>query len=152
MKNWLTPLLLAASLCALAGCTSKSEVIATGLSVELTRVERAGDGTIRVAWRVNNPNVVTYLIDRVVHKVTLDGTVIGTVTDSGRLGVPARSAVDRTSVLVPAGGQTADNLARLAAKGSASYALESTVFLLLYDDEISKASFSGSGRVPVATK
>lgn len=152
MKNWLTPLLLAMSLLALAACTSTSEIIATGLKIELTRVERSADGTIHVSWRVRNPNVVSYLIDRSSHKVKLDGALVGTITDNARLGVPAQSPADRTSVLTPANAQAAEQVTRLATKGSASYQVDSTVFLLIYDDEITKAALSGSGSVPVGTK
>jgi len=152
MKNWLTPLLLAMSLLALAACTSASEIIATGLKIELTQVERAGDGTIHVTWRVRNPNVVSYLVDRSIHKVTLDGVLVGTITDKVRLGVPPQSPADRTSVLTPVNAQVADHLVQLAAKGRASYNVDSTIFLLIYDDEITKASLSASGSVPVSTK
>jgi len=152
MKNWLTPLLLVGSLFALAACGSNSEIIATGLKIELTRVERAGDGSIQVTWRVKNPNVVSYLIDRSAHKVKLDGVPLGTITDTVRLGVPAQSPVERTSVLTPANAQAAERLAQLATKSPASYTVDSTIFLLIYDDEILKATLSGAGSVPVSAK
>lgn len=152
MKNWLTPLLLVVSLFILGACTSSSEIISTGLKIELTRVERASDGTISVTWRVRNPNVVSYLIDRSIHRVKLDGLVLGTITDTARLGVPAQSPAERTSVIAPNGAMSADQFAQLATKGTASYQVDSTVYLLIYDDEITKASLSGAGTVSVGAK
>lgn len=152
MKNWLTPLLLMGALCALTACTNTSKIISTGLSVELTQIEHRGDGTIQVTWRIKNPNVVSYLVDRAVHKVALDGALVGTIDDTSRLGVPPQSAADRTSVLTPANPQVAEHIMQLAAKGSASYQVESTISLLIYDDQISKSTLSTSGSVPVGNK
>ncbi len=152
MKNWLTPLLLVLSLFALGACSSNSDIISTGLKIELTRVERDHDGAIHVTWRVRNPNVVSYLIDRSIHRVKLDGVVLGTINDNARLGVPPQSPAERTSVIQAAGAMGAEQFAQLAAKGSASYQVESTIQLLLYDDEISKSSLSNSGTVSVVAK
>lgn len=152
MKNWFTPLLLVVSLAAFTSCASTSEIITTGLRIELTQIERSSDGTIQATWRVKNPNIVPYLIDRSTHKVTLDGVLVGTITDSARLGIAAQSQVERTSVLKPANAQVADRLVQLAAKGSASYQLSSAIVLLLYDDETSKSTLTGSGSVAIRAK
>ena len=152
MKNWLTPLLLIVSLFALSSCTNTSQIITTGLKVELTKVARSDDGTIHVTWQVRNPNVVSYLVDRSSHKVTLDGVSIGTFTDDVRLGVPAQNVVEHTNVLVPSNAQAAAQIAQLVAKGSASYQLDSVITLLLYDDDTSKSNLTGSGSVPVVAK
>jgi hypothetical protein len=152
MKNWLTPLWLVVAMFALGACTSTSTIIATGLKIEVTRVERATDGTIQVSWRVRNPNIVSYLVDRSIHRVKLDGLVLGTITDTVRLGVPPQSPADRTSTITPNGGMSAEQFSQLAAKGSASYEVESTIYLLIYDDEITKSSLSASGTVPVSAK
>ena len=152
MKNWFTPLLLLVSLFAFTSCTNTSEIITTGLKVELTKVARSSDGTIHVTWQVRNPNVVSYLVDRSSHKVTLDGVQIGTFTDDVRLGVPAQNVAEHTNVLVPSNAQAAEHLAQLVGKGSASYQLNSVIVLLLYDDDTSKSTLTGSGSVPVVAK
>jgi hypothetical protein len=152
MKNWLTPLLLVAALFTLGACTSTSEIISTGLKIELTRVERAADGTVHVSWRVRNPNIVPYLVDRSIHRVKLDGLVLGTITDTARLGVPPQSPADRTSTITPNGAMSAEQFAKLVAKGSASYQVDTTIYLLIYDDEVTKASLSATGTVPVSAK
>ncbi len=152
MKNWLTPLWLIAALFVLSSCTNTSEIITTGLKVELTKVARSIDGTIHVTWKVRNPNVVSYLVDHSTHKVILDGTQVGTFTDDVRLGVPVQSEAEHTNVLVPSNAQAAEHVAQLVAKGSASYQLNSFIVLLLYDDETSKSTLVGSGSVPVVAQ
>ncbi len=148
MKNWLTPLLLVVSVLAFPGCTNTSAIIVTGLKLELAQVERTGDGAIQVTWRIKNPNIVPYLVDHTILKVTLDGVLVGTVTDGARLGVPPQSQAERTSVLTPADAGAAGRLTA----GTASYRVDSTIFLLIYDDDILKASLVGSGNVPVIRK
>ncbi len=152
MKLRLLPLLCLTLLFALAGCTNVSEIIASGLKIELVRVTRAADGSCQVTWRIRNPNVVPYLVDHAVHKLTLGGAVVGTINVTDRIAVPRESQVEQTHALTPAGADTAARLAELAGRGSADYRVDSTVWLLIFDDEREKAALTGSGTVPVTAQ
>lgn len=151
MKHWLTPVLLFCIAGLFVGCRSGYDVIATGVRVELTQVDVGADGSIQVNWRVSNPNVVSYLWDHSLHKVSLNGTLVGTVTDSQRLGVPPQNHADRVSSLKPA---SADAVARIRqlAGSSANYSVDSTAWILIVDDDLVKTPFQGSGNVPVVAK
>lgn len=153
MKPWITPLLAALLLAAFASChAGDSEIIARGLQIELVQVERAADGTVQVTWRMKNPNVVPYLVDHAAHKITLGGTLLGTVNDTARLGLPPQSQAERTNPLTPAGPDAAGRVAQLAGQGTATYQVDSTVFLLIVDDDIIKSVLTGTGSVPVTAK
>ncbi len=145
------PLLLLAGLliCGFSACTSTSEIIAGGLKVELTRIERGGDGAVHVTWRVGNPNVVSYLLSKCSHKITLNGTVVGTVVEASPLGVPAQNQVERTGVLVTANPAARPVIDQAVAQGSATYRMDSDLFILIVDEKIEKAQLTGSGTVPV---
>lgn len=149
MKKWLVPLFLAVVTALIAGCTSVSELIATGLRVELTQIREASDGSVEVAWRINNPNVVGYVVDRVALRILINGELVGTVADQTRVGIAPQSGVDRKSALFlakPAGGQ---RLAAAIGQAPVPYRVETTIWLLLLDDKMAKASLTGSGAVPV---
>lgn len=153
MKSRMLPLLLVLlAALGLAGCTNVSEVVSAGLRIELVRLERSGDGAVQVTWRLRNPNVVPYLIDRSTHKVTLNGAALGTFADGNRVGIQPQSMVERTDVLVPANGQVSGQVAQLAAAGTASYRVESTVWILIVDDQKEKASLVGTGTVAVTAQ
>jgi hypothetical protein len=82
MKSLLSSLLLLTLvLGGLTSCTSTSTIIATGLRIELTQVQRMSNGEVQVTWRFHNPNVVSYLFSKVSLRVALDGTQIGTRTN-----------------------------------------------------------------------
>lgn len=147
MKKWLTPLFAVIAALLLGGCASNSQIIAQGLKFELTQIQRSADGTVEVSYRISNPNVVSYLVDRSSHKLLLNGEVAGTIVDTARVGVAATSKVDRKVALTPAAG---DRLTAALRQGSASYRLESNVWLLMLDDEVEKASLTASGTVPVS--
>jgi len=152
MMKWLTSALLLLSAFVFAGCQSDGEIIATGVKIEFVRIERAGDGSARVTWRVTNPNVVPYLIHHSTHKLTLDGQTIGTVSDNVPLGVPSRNQVEQTTDLNFANADARARLADLAAKGSAGYNAQTSVWFLLFDDDQVKSEFSESGTVPIIAK
>lgn len=134
----------------ITGCTNISgKVIASGVQIELTRVQRQDDGSLQLTWRVNNPNVVSYLFSKTVMKVSFDGTAIGTVTENASLGVPAQNSTEFTSRLDPSGAAAVQAVERALAQGSANYHLECTVMLLLLDEKFEKISLSASGRVAV---
>jgi len=150
MKRILPLLLALVLVCGFTACNSM-DVIAAGLKVELTGIERAGDGTVHVAWRVQNPNVFPYLLHRTVHKVSLNGTLVGTLTDESPFAVPAQSQAEHTGVLTLAksGGTALD---QAVAQGSVAYRLDSVVTVLLLDDKFEKIPLNSSGTVTVTAK
>ncbi len=152
MKNPLSFLLLAvALLCGFTACGAPTYITA-GIKIEATRVERAADGTVRVTWRVGNPNVAAYLLARTAHKLSLNGTLVGTVTDTSPFGVPAQSQAERTGVLTPAKPPADAVLAQAIAQGSAAYRLDSTVHLLIVEDKTERIPLTHSGTVTVTAK
>ncbi|HEY8993735.1 MAG TPA: hypothetical protein VIM71_03540 [Lacunisphaera sp.] len=153
MKQLLTPLLLIGLvLCGLTGCSSNTEIMAAGLRVEVTQVQRDQTGAVQVSWRIRNPNVVSYLFSKSSHKLSLNGTAIGTLTDTSPLGVPQGSQADRTSPLVPANATANEIIDRAISQGSASYRLDSIMWVLIVDDDTEKIPLNSSGSVPVTAK
>jgi hypothetical protein len=148
----LSLLLLAGLLaCGFIACTS-ADVMTNGLSIALTRIERTGDGAVHVTWRIGNPNIVSYLLTKGAHKLTLNGTLVGTVIDNSRLGVPAQNQVESSGLLVPVGPGSASIIDQAVAQGSASYKVESIVTMLVVNETIEKFPLSASGSVPVGAK
>ena len=153
MKRLITPVCLLVILGAmLTGCVDKSQLVASGLRIELTGIERSGTGVLTVAWRVANPNVVPYLLTRFSHKIFLNGTKLGTIVDLEPLGVPPNTNAARTSKLTPGDAAGADAVARALASGSASYRIETQIVIRIYDETIEKSSLTNSGTVPVTGK
>jgi hypothetical protein len=154
MKKLPSPLLLLAG-CALslAGCGGFDRgVAAVGLNVELTGIERAADGTVTVAWNLVNPNISPYLLDRVSHKVYLNGTLVGTTLDAMPMAVPAQQTTSKTSRLTMAGPAADQLFAEAAAKGSAAYRVDTQLLIRLYDQITDKGALTHSGSVPVTGK
>jgi LEA14-like dessication related protein len=135
------------------GCENPSKVLATGLKVELTGIERTGDGAVSVSWRIENTNIVAYLLSRVSHKIYLNGTNVGTIVDEEPMGVPANSKGERTSKLKLADRDTASRLLTEAvARGSAVYRMDTQLVVRIYDESVERAALSASGTVPVTAK
>jgi len=135
-----------------SACSNTSEIIAGELKVALSKIERAGDGTIQVTWAVENPNVVSYLVSKGTHKVTLNGTLVGTIVQDTPLGVPANNKQERTGLLVLAGPAAAPVIDQALAQGSAAYRVDSTILLLILDDKFEKVHLTRSGSVAVVAK
>jgi hypothetical protein len=153
MKQLLTPLLLLSLvLSGLTGCSSTSKIISSGLRIELTRVERDSSGAVQVTWRVHNPNVVSYVFSKSAHKLSLDGTAVGMVEDVAPLGVPQLSQADRTATLAPSGAAASQVIDQAIARGSAGYQMNSTLWVLIIDDDLEKIVLNGAGTVPVSAK
>ena len=149
----LTRLLLAVLLASsLSSCSNVSEIIAGELKVALSKIERAGDGTVQVTWRVENPNVVSYLISKGTHKIILNGTLVGTIVQDTPMGIPASNQLERTGLLVTAGQATGPIIDQAVAQGSAAYRVDSTVFLLILDDKFEKVHLTRSGTVAMVAK
>jgi LEA14-like dessication related protein len=152
MKKLLTPFLLLSLLAAFfAGCGGPNTTM-VGLQVELTGIDRAGEGNTSVSWRVVNPNIVAYLVAQANHRVYLDGVLVGTINDRDALAVPAQSKPTRTSMLEIAGPAAERALAAAVAAGSAAYRLESVVTIRLYGESTDKSDLRTSGTVPVTGK
>ena len=152
MKQLITPFLLVGLLAAaLAGCNS-GQVVTVGLKVELIGIQRTGDGTVQVTWRVNNPNVVSYLLSETRHRIFLNGALVGSVVDTEPTAFPAQSHVDKTAKLTLAGAAAERGLSEAAAAGSAGYRVETQIIVQLYGDAYEKGNLSQSGTVPVTNK
>ena len=123
-----------------------------GLNIELAGITRTADGKAEAAWRVVNPNVVSYLVAQANHRIYLDGALVGTVNDREALAVPAQSRADRTSALVITGAAAERALAAATATGSAAYRIESTVTIRLYGETTDRSELRAAGTVPVRTK
>lgn len=152
MKKLFAPLLLLLALIAAAGCTNYVVHSTAGLQTDLVSLQRTAGGEVRVTWRVRNPNVVAYVLTSVTHRISLDGAPVGTVTDGSRFGVPTANAVERTGVLVPNGPAAGEIIAQAIAKGSASYAVDSTLWMLVIDNKTEKFSLSSSGTIPATAE
>ena len=152
MKQLITPLFLLGFLAALTMGCSNGQVITVGLKVELIGIQRAGDGTAQVTWRVNNPNVVSYLLSNTRHRIYLNGTLVGSAVDIEPTAFPAQTSVDRTAKLSLADAAAARVLSEAAAAGSASYRIDTQVIVLLYGDVTEKGSLTHAGTVPVTGK
>lgn len=154
MKKLLTPLLvLACSILILAGCNGfERGITAVGLSVELTGIERAADGTVAVAWKLVNPNIAAYLIARTNHKIFLEGRLVGTALNEEPTAVPAQQSVAKVTRLTLADAAAAGLIADAAARGSAAYRVETQLVIRLYGETTDKGSLTHSGSVPVTNK
>jgi len=153
MKRLLTPLSLLVALAALlSACVNHSKILANGLDIEVTAIERSSDGAVAVSWHVKNSNIVSYLISRVNHKIQLNGTSLGTIDEVEALAVPANSNAGRTSKLARVGAVAEQALIEAAKTGTASYHVDSQVTILIYDDTVEKSVLNHSGTVAVTTK
>lgn len=154
MKKFSTPLLwLACGLLFLTGCSGFDRgVISVGLSVELTGINRAADGTVTVGWNLMNPNVAPYLLARVSHRIFLDGTLVGTTLDEEPMAIPAQQAISKVTRLTPAGPEAERLIAEAAAKGRAAYRVDTQLLIRLYGDNTDKGALTHSGTVRVTGK
>jgi LEA14-like dessication related protein len=153
MKRLLAPVFLLALLAALpAGCANPAKLIAVGLKIEVTAIERAADGTITAAWHVDNSNVVAYLVSRVSHKIYLNGTYLGAVEENEPMAIPAGAKAGRTSKLSGGDVATARVITEAAAGGSGSYRIDTVIVFRLYDEEVQRSELAGSGTATVTAK
>ncbi|MEJ1974059.1 MAG: hypothetical protein WDM96_16870 [Lacunisphaera sp.] len=152
MKKWLAPLFVLTALFALTACENTSAVVSRGLSITVTKIERSAGGSYDVTWQVVNPNVVAYAVDHSEHKLFLDGVLVGTVSRKSAQGVPPQAQAEGTDPLVLAGPAASDKLAQALAQGSANYRVESTIWVLLIDDDLSKSQLISTGTTAVTAK
>lgn len=153
MKRLLLPLgLLACVAIFQHGCKNVGAVVVTGLRTELTGIERTGDGTTTVSWRIVNPNVASYLLGHSNHKVFLNGTLVGTFAERDAMAVPAQNNAAKTSRLVVAGAAAEKLLTGAAGQGPVSYRVQSSLVVVIYGDSEEKGDLVSTGSVPVTTK
>lgn len=138
MKRLLLSSLLVGILGLLSGCGS-AEVIMAGLRFELASIER---DSLKATFRVVNPNMVAYNVDRVTYTITLDGRVAGTAEVNQPTGVPAQNVALQTATLKLAPGAT-------LAAGSSAYRLDAKIVLRLYDERTEDTKMSSTGTVVV---
>ena len=144
--------LMLAGLFCLSGCNNASRLLATGLEIELTGIERESDGSVAVSWQIRNTNIVPYLLSQVNHKVQLNGTSLGTITEKEALALPANSHGGRTSKLTHVDANANRVLAEAIAAGSGNYRIDSQITVLIYDDNDEKSVLANSGTVKVTAK
>lgn len=148
MKRLLTPLFLLVAGCLfVAGCTSNSRIIATGLGVELTAIAPQPDGTVKVSWHVANTNIVSYLLSRVHQKISLNGVTLGTIEDLEPLAVPASTNTGRTTTIKPTA--EAARLLQSAGNGTLAYEVNTKITILIYGDTTEDSKLSNRGTVAI---
>jgi LEA14-like dessication related protein len=152
MKKWITPLLVLAALLVSAGCRSTGDLIGTGLIVDLVKIQQTGPDAYVVTWRLENPNIVPYVIDHSLHRLAIDGAPVGTLEEKDRFGVAPQTTVEHSIALTLNGAAAKEKMALALASGKADYHLDSTAWLLLVDDELTKYTKSRTGTVPVVAK
>jgi hypothetical protein len=153
MKKWFTPFLVLGALFFVASCgSSSSDLVSRGLHITLNQIARTADGSYEISWQVENPNVVAYVVDHSEHKVYLDGMLVGTVSKKSRQGVPIQNKAEGTDPLTLASPAAGEKLAQAIGQGPLSYRVDSTIWVLLMDDEISKSTLTSTGTVPVVAK
>jgi hypothetical protein len=153
MKNLLTPLLLACSVLCLAGCSGFTQgATAIGLSVEVTGVNRAADGAVEVSFRLDNPNIVPYLLAETTHRIFLNGTLIGIHRNLQAVALPAQTKLEGMARLIPEGPAAVRAVNDAVAAGSASYRTETALLIRLYGETTDKGTLVGTGTVAVTAK
>lgn len=136
----------------LTGCSSNNRIIASGLSVEVARIQQNAAGDVMVTLRAHNPNVVSYLFAKTLHTLTLDGKLVGKIEENSPQGLPAINLIERTAKLTVTDDAARQVIAQALRRGSATYRVESTVWVLIVDDDIEKISLSGAGTVTVSAE
>lgn len=137
MKN--TLLALCAAVALVASFSACSSQIPVGLGIELTSLDaKAGKATVRYL----NPSVVAYNVEHSTHRVFLDGKLAGTIELKAPLGIPQQRNLEQSGTFVAEKGVN-------VVSGAANYRLESTLFLVLYGDNLQTSKISGSGTVVV---
>jgi hypothetical protein len=152
MKKWITPLLALIALLSLAACHSSSEIISRGLRIVVTKIERAPNGTYEISWQVENPNVVAYVVDHSEHKVFVNDLLVGSVSRKARQGVPIQARAEGVDPLILSSPSAGDTLAQLVGKDAVPYRIDSTIWVLLAEDETSKSQLTSSGTVAITAK
>lgn len=147
MKKLFAPLLLFLAVLFVAGCSSNMQVVTAGLRAELLRLQRLPGGDVQVTWRVNNPNVVPYVVTRAALKVSLDGKAVGELSDPRRFAVPAQNLAEQTSILPATAITDAAAIEQAMLRGNAAYNLNATIWILILEDKEEKFRADASGSV-----
>lgn len=152
MKRCLIPVVLLALLAGFTACANSSRIIATGLAIEISSIERTSETSAEVSWHVKNTNIVSYLISRVNHKIQLNGIPLGAVDEKDPLAVPPSSNSGRKSTLTGLNAAANQALIDAARTGTASYRVDSQLTILIYDDNTEKSAVSNSGTTAVTSR
>lgn len=154
MKPLLTTVLslLLVGVFALTGCSNTSKMLATGLEIEVTSIERETDGSVAVSWQIRNTNIVAYMFSQLTHKIQLNGVVLGTISEKEALALPASSHAGRTSRIANIDANASRVLTEAVAAGSANYRIDSQITVLIYDDNDEKSVLGNTGTVKVTAK
>ena len=136
----------------LTSCSNTSQIIATGLEVEVTGITQTSDGSALISWEFKNTNVVTYLFSHISHQISINGTPLGVIEDKNALPLAPNSTTGRTSTLSSLNAAASGALADAVKAGSANYHIDTQITVLLYDDMKEKSALSGSGTVVVKAK
>lgn len=136
----------------LSGCNNTSRMLATGLEIEVTAIERGADGSVAVSWQFKNSNIVPYLVSQLTLKIQLNGTPLGTIAEKEALALPANNHAGRTSKLTSLDANANRALAEAIAAGSGNYRIDSQITVLIYDDNVEKSALGSSGTVKVTSK
>ncbi len=130
-------------LAALTGCntTHKQD---TGLSIEVSRFERAADGTAKVQLILLNPSVMAYNIAESTHKLYLGGRYAGRLRFKEAVGLAPQNQSAMETVLLPERGFI------LPPTGPIDYRLETELELRLYGDTVEYTKLAATGTVAVS--
>lgn len=133
----------------LSSCHSNSEVMATGLEVEVTGITQASDGSAAISWQFKNTNVVSYLFSQISQQVSLNGTPLGTIIEKDPFPLPPSSSAGRTTKLTTLDAAASRALSEAVKAGSANYHITTQITILVYDNMKEKSVLSNSGTVSV---
>ena len=136
----------------LTSCNNTSQLIATGLEVEVTGITQASDGSALISWEFKNTNVVTYLFSHISHQISINGTPLGVIEEKDALPLAPNGTAGRTSTLPALNAAGSQALADAVKVGSANYHIDTQITVLLYDNMKEKSALSGSGTVVVKAK
>ena len=130
---------------ALTGCmtTHKQD---TGLSIELSALERSADGTAKAHLILLNPSVVAYNLSESKHKVYLGGQFAGVIRIKDAVGLAAQNQATMDAVLVPEKGYS------LPISGRVTYRLETELQIRIYGDSVEYTKLAGAGTVSITAK
>ncbi len=128
----------------LVGCeSSRLKAAVKGLRADLVNLSIAADGSAKATLRYVNPNVIVYNVASAKHRIYINGRFLANAEAKKPAGVPPTSELveqDVTFKVPPSGWPVA---------GAANYRVESTINLLVYDDNEETHRLESAGQVVV---
>lgn len=146
MKSFLPRLLLISlGLLCLAGCISSSGINSINLGItEIARGANADELRVKIFY--SNENVIPIAIERTIHKIYLDGALVGEANSRDPVGLPPAKTTASQIILVIKDKALLDRLISKASSQGASYRIESKLFILNGEEKIT-AKQSGTGSI-----